>query len=88
MKVEIKTITDYARSDYYYTSHHNRFKQFINSMKHKLPCQDCGGSGGETIPILDDGTGPFEDCGWCESTGYVTPWVRGLWLRLKKSGEI
>jgi len=47
-------------------------------------CQDCGGMGGEVDVILDDGTGPFEECGWCQGTGRVDAKTRGEWLRMKK----
>jgi hypothetical protein len=50
----------------------------------RLSCQECRGMGGEAVPILDDGTGPFMECNWCEGTGYVTGHIRGEWLRMKK----
>jgi hypothetical protein len=25
--------------------------------------------------------GPADPCGWCETTGKTTRWLRGLWLR-------
>ena len=31
--------------------------------------------------------GPFEYCGWCEGTGYMTPKGRGEWLRFKKQAK-
>jgi hypothetical protein len=34
-------------------------------------CPSCGGMGGEVVPILDDGTGPMEPCGYCDCKGYV-----------------
>jgi DnaJ-class molecular chaperone len=64
-------------------AHHLRYKRHIEAMPRKLVCQDCGGMGGETDVILDDGTGPWEECGWCEGTGFVTPHRRGQWLRYK-----
>ena len=73
---------DYARSDEYDRRHHTRFRRFVESRK--LICQECRGGGGETDPILDDGTGPWESCGWCEGTGYMTPHARGQWLRYKR----
>ena len=51
----------------------------------KLICQDCGGVGSFTIPILDDGTGPQEICGFCGGTGYMTPEARNVWLLWKKN---
>lgn len=72
---------DYAKLDWYYEQHHRRFRARVEQRRPRLICQECRGGGGWTEPILDDGTGPWEPCGWCESTGYVTPWVRGLWLR-------
>ena len=37
----------------------------------KYQCPDCHGSGGEKDVILDDGTGPWEECGFCKGTGEV-----------------
>lgn len=70
---------DYPRLYYYEREHHRRFVAYVE--QHGLPCQGCGGMGGETYVILDDGTGPWEPCGWCEGTGKVTRWLRGLFLR-------
>ena len=76
---------DYAKWDYKQMAHHARFVKYINSMPHKLTCQECGGGGGWTEPVLDDGTGPWEQCGWCQGTGYVRPWLRGRWLGWKRN---
>ena len=35
-------------------------------------CPSCHGYGGETERILDDGTGPFQECGFCQGTGVIT----------------
>lgn len=75
---------DYARMDNEWARHHTRYVRFIDSMPRKLICQECGGVGGYTEACLDDGSGPFFGCGVCESTGYVTPWMRGQWLRWKR----
>jgi hypothetical protein len=72
---------DYAKADWRYRSWLTRYTRYVEA--HGLICQDCGGMGGETVPILDDGTGPWEPCGWCAGTGYVTRWMRGIWLRSK-----
>lgn len=72
---------NYRRIDYVYRQHHARFARYVDA--HGLVCQDCGGRGGERDVILDDGTGPWESCGWCEGTGRVTRWLRALWLRCK-----
>ena len=34
--------------------------------------------------ILDDGTGPWWECPWCEGTGYVDAHKRDLWLRVQR----
>jgi hypothetical protein len=75
---------DYRRLDYARYAHHVRYVRYIMAMIPKLICQECCGAGGWTEPVLDDGSGPFEQCGWCEGTGYVTRWLRGLWLRYQK----
>ncbi len=75
---------NFAKLCYFARAHHARFRLFIDSMPRELTCQDCGGGGGHVEPVLDDGSGPWEECGWCEGTGYVTPWIRGEWLRYKR----
>ena len=60
--------------------HHERLRRRIEAMPRKLTCQECGGAGGH---VLDDGR-PFEQCGWCEGLGYVTPWARAAWLRARR----
>ena len=35
-------------------------------------CPACHGYGGKTDVILDDGTGPWEPCGFCDSHGKIT----------------
>ena len=75
---------NYFRFDYYERQHHLRFKKRVEG---RLICQECGGAGGKIDQVLDyDGflSGPWESCGWCEGTGYVTPWLRGLWLRFQQ----
>lgn len=76
---------NYARMDYHRAEHHKRFVVYIE--KHGLLCQECGGAGGEIEPILDYGQGPFIPCGWCEGTGKVTRWDRGLWLRTRREAQ-
>jgi len=73
---------NYEKFHYKLRSSRDRYRK--RAEKSNLICQECGGIGGETDVILDDGTGPFNECGWCAGTGYVTPWARGEWLRLKK----
>jgi len=77
----------YAHLDYKINKHHERYKAFIHRMGKKLLCQECGGSGGWVEPVLDFGQGPTYPCGWCEGTGFVTPWMRGQWLKYKKNED-
>lgn len=79
----IKSV-NYAKLDHDRFRHHARYLRFVDAMPRKFPCQECHGAGGETEPVLDDGSGPFFCCGVCEGTGYVTPWMRGLWLKWKR----
>jgi hypothetical protein len=79
--VEMRRV-DYARMVAKYAAHHLRFEKHV--AEHGILCQECGGMGGWTERILDDGTGPFEPCGWCEGTGKTTRWLRGVWLSFKK----
>lgn len=62
--------------DYAYRQHHERFKRYVEA--HGLRCQACGGRGqhGSNYSYYE---GP-EPCGWCETTGLVTRWLRGLYL--------
>ena len=76
-------LVNYAKMDSDRIRHHERYKRYVAAMPRKLVCQDCRGYGGHVEPILDDGTGPYYECGWCEGTGYVTPHRRGLWLRCR-----
>jgi hypothetical protein len=75
---------DYAKLDWKRHQHHIRFRRLVESQVPKLLCQECGGAGGYVEPVLDYGQGPFEQCGWCEGTGYLTPWLRGQWLKLTR----
>ena len=68
---------DYARGHYVYHQHHERYKRYVEA--HGLVCQACGGSGGDFYYSFS--MDPPEPCGWCETTGKVTRWLRGLWLR-------
>lgn len=75
---------DYTRHSYYQRQHHQRYTRYVEGYHPHLTCQEYGGGGGETVPVLDDGTGPWESCGWCEGTGLVSPHVRATWLRWKR----
>jgi len=37
----------------------------------KMKCPSCHGCGGETVPILDYGQGPFEECPYCNGSGEI-----------------
>lgn len=84
MSQQEEVATDYARFAYQCNAHYQRYKRRIDAMSRKLVCQECRGSGGWIEPILDYGQGPWEQCGWCLGTGYVTPWLRGMWLRCRR----
>ena len=75
-------VVDYPRLDQYRRQHHARYVRYVD--QHGLMCQDCGGAGGEIEIISLELGGPWFDCGWCEGTGLVTRWIRGLWLRSMK----
>lgn len=83
---------DYNRLDYYSREHYQRRKRFVESMKKKLHCMECGGSGSyveDSIDFGDDcyGSMMFDiegTCGWCDGTGLMTPYERGTWLRFKR----
>jgi len=73
---------NYRRLDYVYGQHHARYTRYVEA--HGLPCQACGTAGGWVDVICELG-GPWEPCGWCEGTGRVTRWLRGLYLRTMKA---
>jgi hypothetical protein len=75
-----------ARWMWYRAHHHARLERYINAQRPRLSCQECGGMGGDYEPILfyGPGGGPWEECGFCEGLGFVTPWIRGLWLKWKR----
>ena len=73
---------NYSREGWERLQHFLRYERFV--LSRNLSCMQCRGRGGETIPILDYGQGPWEACGWCEGTGLMTPHARGLWLSLKR----
>lgn len=77
-------LIDYAKLDWVGRQHHLRYVRRVMSQVPKLICQECRGAGGWTEPVLDYGQGPFEGCGWCGGTGYITPWLRGQWLKFKR----
>jgi len=78
-------VPDYIKQSWQYRRHHERFVRFVESKR--LPCMDCHGRGGRVEVILDDGTGPFEACGWCEGTGLMTPMARGQWLSYRREAK-
>ena len=73
----------YAQLDWKYRHHHERLKRYIAAMPKKLLCQECKGSGSFEIDRIDFHS-ILGNCGWCEGIGYVTPWIRGMWLRFKR----
>jgi hypothetical protein len=38
----------------------------------KFPCPVCKGKGGEIEPVLDDGSGPYYSCGFCNDECFIT----------------
>ena len=49
-----------------------------------IGCPGCGSMGGRIDPILEDGSGPWEECGYCEGSGFVDRIMWGAvmqWLR-------
>lgn len=75
---------DFPRRHFYQRRHHERLKRFIEAMPKILTCQECGGAGGHTEVVSPELGGPWEECGYCEGLGRVTPHVRGLWLKYNR----
>ena len=73
---------DYARFAYEHRAHHRRYRAYVEA--HGLLCQECGGLGqdGYTSPWAME---PPDPCGFCETTGLVTRWMRGQWLRWRRA---
>ena len=82
MEIKRNPSIDYKRMDYYWAKHHERYKNRVSNGN--LTCQECRGDGGWKETILDDGSGPWFGCGYCEGTGRITPWLRGMWLKFKR----
>lgn len=80
----MEPLYDYSKLAHYQKQHFERLKRYIESLPRQLVCQDCAGAGGYKEAVLDDGSGPWFECGWCEGLGVITPHRRGLWLRMKK----
>lgn len=76
-------MVDYAKIDYQYQTHHQRFVHRVETTGDSLLCQECGGAGG-WIEIVYEGSGPWEPCGFCEGTGKTTRHLRGVWLAYKR----
>ena len=75
---------NYSKLTWKWRHHRQRYKKFIEN--HGLVCQECGG-GGELLYDRIDWHDLYEVCSWCEGTGKVTRWRRGIWLRLKKEDK-
>ena len=73
---------NYVKYDYQRHQQFVRYREYVE--REGLICQECGGEGGAIEPILDDGSGPWEECGWCAGTGKTTRWLRGQWLKYKR----
>ena len=74
-------IVDYPRLDYERRQHHIRYQKYVEV--NGLACQECGMAGRVCEEMIGDWP-RYEICGWCESTGLVTRWRRGLWLRSRR----
>jgi hypothetical protein len=44
-----------------------------------LMCPECKGEGGEKEIILDDGSGPWYECGFCNGKGYMNIFQKIYW---------
>ena len=54
-------------------------KNILENIKDVLTrCPDCKGKGGYTDVILDDGTGPYYPCGFCDG-GYMNVYKKVYW---------
>jgi hypothetical protein len=76
----IENGVDYAKLGWKWHHHRIRYERFVKSRKHQLPCLACRGAGGEYNIIDPEIGGPWEECGWCEGTGLMSPHRRGAYL--------
>ena len=74
----------YKMLDYQHAAHHERLKRYLASLPRELMCQECGGSG-RYVEDKSDYHTIWGSCGWCEGLGIVPPYIRGLWLRSKRT---
>lgn len=79
-----ETMQPYIKSDYYWSFRYERYKSRVTFTSDSMLCQACGGAGSWVEPILDDGSGPTEWCGFCQGLGLITKHDRGQWLRWKR----
>jgi hypothetical protein len=73
-------VVDYPRMAYEARAHHERYLRRVEA--DGLLCQECGGTG--RIGYDSVYNGPAEPCGFCESTGKVTRYMRGVWLAWRR----
>ena len=52
-----------------------------------VQCQGCHGAGGSVDRILDDGSGPWEPCGYCAGTGRTTKMMNAWIMRWAAVGH-
>lgn len=78
---------DYAKVQWLVNQHHARYKRYVENHCDHLVCQECRGAGGET-EVIDEHGGPWMSCGFCEGTGLVTPWIRSMWLNMRRKEKL
>ena len=74
-------MTDYAKLDYQYRQHHQRFKRFVESLQRSLTCPFCRGAGGHREIIDPEIGGPWFECSLCEGLGITSPQRWGFAMR-------
>ena len=75
---------NYSRRDYQWRKHHERYKKRVQEKHPHLHCMECGGRGGGIEIVDPELGGPWWPCEYCEGTGLMTPYLRGVWLRMKR----
>ena len=52
-----------------------------------VQCAGCHGEGGKVDVVLEDGSGPFDECGYCKGTGRTSRQMNYWIMRWRKDPD-